>query len=204
MNFISQFDKGYAAPDFTPANYKSNILAPAILTAALGFTYRPNKAFEAFLSPAAGKLIVVNDQMLANLGVGGVKKAYIDANGKTINGEKTRFEFGASAVIQYNKPNIINNVDVKTMLQLFNNYTDVDKQNRKNIDITWNWNIIMKVNKYLAASIIGQLVYDDNILVPKASNKAIDSNGLVVQTSTYGKGVQLKNVLGIGFSYKLK
>ena len=205
MNFISQFDKGYAAPDFTPANYKSNILAPAFITAALGFTYKPNKSFEAFVSPATGKLTIVNDQMLADLGVGGVKKAYIDENGKAISGEKTRFEFGASAVIQYNKPNIIKNVDLKTMLQLFNNYTDENKDNRKNIDITWNWNIIMKINKYLAASIIGQLVYDDNILVPKKVDISRDTKtGLLDYKYTYGKGIQLKNVLGIGFSYKLK
>ena len=205
VNFLSQFDKGYASPDFSPENYKSNIFAPAFITAALGFTYKPNKSLEAFISPATGKLTVVNDQMLADLGVGGVKKAYTDASGNMIQGEKTRFEFGASAVIQYNKPNIIKNVDVKTMLQLFNNYTDEMKDNRKNIDVTWNWNIIMKVNKYLAASIIGQLVYDDNIPVPKTVNVSSNSKtGLLDYQYTYGKGIQLKNVLGIGFSYKIK
>jgi len=205
VNFLSQFDKGYAAPDFTTENYKSNILAPAFITAALGFTYKPNGSFEAFLSPATGKLTIVNDQMLADLGVGGVNKSYIDVNGLTVQGEKTRFEFGASAVIQYNKVNIFKNVDLKTMIQLFNNYTDVNKVNRKNIDVTWNWNIIMKINKYLAASIIGQLVYDDDILVPKTVDVSSNSkSGLLDYKYTYGKGIQLKNVLGIGFSYKLK
>jgi hypothetical protein len=192
VNFLSQFDKGYAAPDFAAANYKSNLLAPAFITAALGFTYRPNPSFEAFVSPATGKITLVNDQKLADLGIAGVEK-----------GKKSRSEFGASAVIQFNKSNLIKNVDVKTMLQLFNNYTDADKNNRRNIDITWNWNIIMKINKYLSASIIGQLVYDDNILVPKNVN-ITQENGLLVYKYNYGKGIQLKNVLGIGLSYKFK
>lgn len=192
VNFLSQFDKGYAAPDFNVDNYKSNLLAPAFVTAALGFTYRPNPNFEAFVSPATGKVTIVNDQKLADLGIAGVEK-----------GKKSRSEFGASAVLQYNKTNLIKNVDVKTMLQLFNNYTDQNKENRKNIDVTWNWNIIMKINKYLSASIIGQLVYDDNILVPKNVN-ITEEKGILVYNYKYGKGIQLKNVLGIGFSYKFR
>jgi hypothetical protein len=192
VNFLSQFDKGYAAPDFTAENYKSNLLAPAFITAALGFTYRPNPSFEAFVSPATGKITLVNDQKLADLGIAGVEK-----------GKKSRSEFGASAVIQFNKSNLIKNVDVKTMLQLFNNYTDADKENRKNIDVTWNWNVIMKINKFLSASIIGQLVYDDNILVPRNVN-ITEQNGTLNYKYNYGKGIQLKNVLGIGLSYKFK
>jgi hypothetical protein len=61
------------------------------------------------------------------------------------------------------------------------------------------------VSKYISASIIGQMIYDDNVNVIKKVEQVRDANGLLTQkVLQQGKGIQLKNVLGIGFSYKFK
>jgi hypothetical protein len=117
-------------------------------------------------------------------------------------GSNFRPEFGASMILNFNKKELIKNVDVSSNLTLFNNYTDSRKENRKNIDVMWNWNILMKVSKYITTSIIGQMVYDDDILVPRKTEAFKDANGIVSYKTTSGKGIQLKNILGVGFSYK--
>jgi hypothetical protein len=112
------------------------------------------------------------------------------------------FMGGASIILNFNKKELVKNVDVTSNLTLFNNYTDSRKENRKNIDVMWNWNILMKVSKYITTSIIGQMVYDDDILVPRKTEAFKDANGIVSYKTTSGKGIQLKNILGVGFTYK--
>jgi hypothetical protein len=105
-------------------------------------------------------------------------------------------------ILNFSKKELIKNIDVTSNLTLFNNYTDSRKENRKNIDVMWNWNILMKVSKYITTSIIGQMVYDDDILVPRKTEAFKDANGIVSYKTTSGKGIQIKNILGVGFSYK--
>jgi hypothetical protein len=83
------------------------------------------------------------------------------------------------------------NVTLSLRLDLFSNYLDKPK----NVDVNAELLLVFKINKFLQASISSTLLYDDNTLVPVALD-----NGDYRQ----GKGVQLKNVLGIGLSYKLQ
>lgn len=205
FTFLSQFDKGYIAPDYEPGNFKSDFLAPAFATISLGMKYKPTSYFDVYFSPASGKFTYVRVQALADQGLFGVKKAQIDpVTSLPIAGTGTKFrpEFGASMILNFNKKELLKNVDVASNLTLFNNYTDSRKENRKNIDIMWNWNILLKVSKYITTSVIGQMVYDDDILVPKKVESFKDANGIVTYKTSTGKGIQLKNILGIGFSYK--
>lgn len=179
LNFKSQFAEGFKYPD--DSNVVSKFLAPGYITLALGLTYKPTEYFQVFFSPATGKWTFVNDQTLADAGAYGVKMATLDANGlpQPGTGEKLRSEFGAYLNMLFKK-DIMENVTFTTKLELFNNYTDDDKDNAKAIDVNWESSLTMKVNKYITASVLAQLVYDANV---------------VART-------QYKQVIGVGFGYK--
>lgn len=178
LNFKSQFAEGFAYPN--DSDIVSKFMSPGYLTLALGLTYKPNDNFEVFFSPATGKWTFVNDQKLADAGAYGVKMATIE-NGVLLpgTGENLRSEFGAYLNMKFKK-DIMENVTFATKLELFNNYTDSDKDNAKNIDVNWETSLLMKVNKFITASIIAQVVYDANV---------------VART-------QYKQVIGVGFGYK--
>lgn len=202
---LTQFDKGYIAPDFEPQNFKSDFLAPLFSTIAIGMKYKPVDYFDVFISPATGKFTYVRIQSLADQGLFGVRKADVDpVSGLPIagTGQQFRPEFGASMVANFNKKELVKNVDLATSLTLFNNYTDARKDNRKNIDVMLSWNLLMKVSKYISCSVVGQMVYDDDILVPRKVEAFKDANGIVTYKTESGKGIQIKNILGVGFSVK--
>lgn len=68
-----------------------------------------------------------------------------------------------------------------TALGLFSNYL----HNPQNIDVNWDFRINMKINKYLSANLITNMIYDDDITID-------DKNSLA----------QWKQLFGAGFSYK--
>jgi hypothetical protein len=166
FNFKSQFTKGFKYPD--DSNVVSKFLAPGYVTLALGFNYKPVDYFEVFISPATGRLTIVNDDVLANAGAYGVKP-----------GEKTRMEFGAYLNMKFKK-DIMENVTLMTKLELFDNYSDDNGNNRKNVDVNWETSLNMKVNKFITASIATQLIYDHDVI----------------------KHTQFKEVVGVGLGYK--
>ena len=174
VNFKTQISTGYEYSDDldVPDMEISQFLAPAYLNIALGMDYKPNDNFSALISPLSGKITIVNDDTLSAVGAFGVEP-----------GDKTRSEFGAYAKIAYKKE-IMENVSFGTKLDLFSNYLE-DPQN---IDINWEVLIMMKINKYLSASITTTLIYDDDIDI-------IDDQG------KKSPEIQFKEVLGIGFSY---
>ena len=166
FNFKSQFTSGYNYPD--DSTVVSKFMSPGYFTLALGFTYKPVDYFEVFLSPATGKFTMVNDKLLSDLGAYGVDP-----------GKTTKMEFGAYLNMKFKK-DIMQNVTLSSKLELFNNYTDKDKNNAKKIDVNWESALNMKVNKYITASITTTVFYDANVI----------------------ERTQFKELLGIGFGYK--
>ncbi len=166
INFKSQFSNGYNYPD--DSNAVSKFLAPGYVTLALGFTYKPVDYFEVFLSPSTGKTTIVNDKVLSDMGAYGVEP-----------GQTLRNEFGAYLNMKF-KRDLMTNVTLITKIELFNSYTDKDKNNAKNVDVNWETTLNMKVNKYITASINTTVFYDANVV---------------------GR-TQFKELLGIGFGYK--
>lgn len=166
FNFKSQFASGYAYPN--DSFIISKFLSPAYFTLGLGFTYKPVDYFEVFLSPATGKITMVNDSKLSDLGAYGVDP-----------GKTTRNEFGAYINAKFKKE-IMTNITLSSKLELFNNYTDKDKDNAKTIDVNWDTSLNMKVNKYITASLNTLVLYDANV---------------VART-------QFKEIFGVGFGYK--
>jgi hypothetical protein len=150
LNFKSQFAPGYNYPD--DSTIISNFFSPAYLTLGIGVTYKPVDYFEVFISPATAKFTFVNSTFLSDIGAYGVEP-----------GENMRSEFGAYLNMKFKK-DIMENITLTSKLELFNNYTDEDKDNAKRIDVNWDSSLNLKVNDYITAILTAQVVYDADII----------------------------------------
>lgn len=177
FNFKTQFAEGYKYPNTT--DVISNFMAPGYFTLALGMDYKPHKDLSVFFSPATARLTVVSDEELSAQGAFGVDP-----------GENTRFEVGALLKFDINTE-ILENVTLNNKLEFFSNYLEKPQ----NIDIRWDMMLNMKINDYLSANLITNLIYDDDIQVPLDENE----DGLIEGT---GRRVQFKEMFGVGLNYK--
>ena len=171
FNFKSQFAPGYNYPDTD--NSISKFLAPAYVTLGAGMDYKTDN-FSALVAPLSGKFTIVADDDLSNQGAFGVDP-----------GEKIRGEFGASIKFEY-KAEIMKNVSFDTKLDLFSNYLNKPK----NIDFDWTGKVNMKVNDYLSANLVVQMIYDDDIDI------------LDPDTGNSGPRLQFMEMFGVGLTLK--
>ena len=179
FNFRTQFAPGYEDPFADDLVRISDFLAPAFSLAALGMDYKPSDNFTAFISPSTLKMTIVNDTTLStNYGVAA--------------GEMFRAEIGGYAKVQYTTE-LAENVSLMTKIDLFSNYLN----NPQNVDVNWETLISMKINEYMSATISTQLIYDDDIAIAR-SQEYFESTGIAA-----GPITQFKEVLAVGFSYKL-
>lgn len=179
---------------FDEGRMVSNFMSPAWMQFALGLTYSKNKHFSAMFAPVAGKFTFVQEQRLADSGDYGMTPAIFDpVSGAMLTpGTNFRPEFGAYFIMSADY-DIVKNVNFNTRLDLFNNYTDENKPNRKNIDVNWETRINMKVNKLLTTTLFTHLIYDQDVLIELADQPGIK-----------GPRTQFKQVLGVGISYKFE
>lgn len=182
LNFKTQMTIG---KDYANGEAKiSNLLAPAYLLGAFGMDYKPNAYFSAFVAPITGKFTIVQDQELADAGAFGVEP-----------GENLKSEMGGYIRVIYNrndfKNEILKNVALTSKIDLFSNYL----KDPQNIDISWENQIALKVNKYISVTLNTHLIYDNDILIP------IDTNDDGIADKN-GPRTQFKEILGVGFSYK--
>ncbi|MFT6244306.1 MAG: hypothetical protein ACJA0U_000275 [Salibacteraceae bacterium] len=181
--FRTQFLDGFIYPN--TLDRVSSFMAPGYFNLALGLDYSPNKNLTLFISPAAMKWTVVNDQILADAGSFGVDPAAI-VDGVLIPGSLYRSEFGAYFKMKYNKE-IVKNIEMKSTLELFSNYLE----NPGNIDVNGDVLFTFKVNKWFSASLNWTVIYDHDINI-----QSIDGG--------FGPRTQFKSVLGLGVSYTMK
>lgn len=189
INFKSQFTAGYNYPDDTVEI--SNFLAPGYLLGSIGLDYKPSQYFTLFLSPLTMKMTIVNNQNLADAGSFGVEPAVLDNSGNLITkGKNIRSEYGGYIRALFKK-DVMKNINLQTKLELFSNYTEEPTH----VDVNWEVLISLKINKYIAATISTQLLYDHDIDIIIDNN----NNGIV---DALGPRIQFKEVLGIGLSFK--
>ncbi|MCS6905606.1 MAG: DUF3078 domain-containing protein [Bacteroidia bacterium] len=195
MNFKTQFAPGFNFPN--DSIVVSRFFSPAFLFLSLGIDYKPTDGLSLYASPATGRLIIVLDQALADKGAFGVEKAKFATDGSLLqHGENLRFEFGALLSAQYKKD--FNNISIRSRLELFNNYTDRVAANRGNIVVNFENLITFAINKWFSTSLFFHMLYDHNQQVTLF--QTIDGKKVEV-----GKGprLQIKQVLGVGFNYKI-
>jgi hypothetical protein len=195
-DFRTQFSPGYNYyADSVAPGIVSNLMAPAYIQLALGLDFRLDDYFVISFSPAAGKVTIVNDRILANQGAFGVKPAEVDTAGNIIKpGERIRYEFGSRVTVKFKK-DVSKNVSIDSYADFFSNYS----HNPGNIDIVWNTLVNFKITKFISATISTKLIYDDDIVTKYDWNQdgAYDH-----KYDINGPRAQWLNSFGFGLGYK--
>ncbi len=166
LSLATQMFDGYNYPDDSVKI--SALLAPGYLMASLAMDYKPSDNFSLLISPATGKATIVNNKALSDSGAFGVDP-----------GDKLKFELG-SYVKLFFKKEILKNITFETKVELFSDYENF----LATVDVNWEALLDMKINEFLSAKILTNLIYDDDIRF----------NGK--------PKTQFKEVFGLGFSYK--
>ena len=159
FNFKTQMDTGLDKND----EKISHFFSPAYFQLGPGMLWKKSNNLSVNFSPATSKLIIVHPHFTKFRSSFGV-----------LQGDSSRFEFGSS-ISGYYKFNIMTNVSVENRLNLYSNYLD----NPPNVDVDYQMNVIMKINKYLSANVAVQAIYDDNSV----------------------QAVQVRELFGLGVNY---
>ena len=134
FNFKTQMDTG-----LDPATQTvkiSHFFSPAYFQFGPGMLWKKSDNLKVNFAPTTSKLIMVHDHFTEFGSSFGVEQ-----------GETTRYELGA-AVNGYYKFNLMENVSVENTLNFYSNYLE-DPQN---VDIDYQLNIVMKINKFLSTN----------------------------------------------------
>ncbi|MGF1584964.1 MAG: DUF3078 domain-containing protein [Bacteroidales bacterium] len=173
FNFRTQMAPGFKKPEDPKI---SDFLAPAFISLSLGMDHKFDENLNFYLSPLAGKITLVYDEELtSNYGVE--------------DGENVKYEFGGFVRVQF-RATLMENITVTSRLELFSNYADKPQ----NFDVNSDTRINMQVNRYISANLLLQMMYDESTRVN------VFEEGVLVGTT--GPRVQIKQVFGLGFSYR--
>jgi len=178
INFRTQFAPGYDRPGDVDRIKISNFMAPGYLNLSTGFDWKPVDGFSLLLSPVTGKFTFVIDEVLSQAGSFGVDSS-----------KKVRAELGGFIKVEFKKE-IAKNIKLNTKVDFFSNYL----KDPQNVDVNWDLLLTFKVNEFVSASFIANLIYDHDIKFP------FDTNGDGV-IDKYGPRTQFKEILGIGLTY---
>lgn len=162
-NFKTQFDAGMN-PDSLEQRI-SHFMSPAYLQFGPGMLWKKNDNLKVNLAPATARFIFVHSHFTDFEESFGVEQ-----------GKSMRFEFGA-AVNAYYKVEVMENFTIENILNLYSNYLE----DPKNVDIDYQLNVVLKVNRYISTNLTFQALYDDNAY----------------------KGFQTRHTLGVGLNYLL-
>lgn len=159
FNLKTQMDSGFDKNNIAVSHFFS----PAYFQFGPGMLWKKNDNLSINIAPATSRLILV-DRKYTSFG----------SSFGVLQDKSSRFEFGAS-ISAYYKLNAMANVSIENRLNLYSNYLD----NPQNIDVDYQMNMVMKINKFLSANIALQTIYDDNAV----------------------KAVQVREVFGLGVNY---
>lgn len=190
LNFNTQFSNGFKYPDReTPI---SSFMSPGYTFLGAGTSYiSKNQKFNLYISPFTQKATFVLDQDLANKGAFGVQKAVLDVDGNVLQeGENVFLEFGLLITNNW-ETQVTKNIGMRHRLSLYSDYLS----DFGNIDLDWELNFNLVVNKYINANIGTHVIFDDNILFDevKAADGTITDPGKT--------RIQFKQLLGVGLAY---
>jgi hypothetical protein len=172
LNFKTQFTTGYIyGKDANGAETRTEnteFFSPAYLTFGPGLYWKKSDNLKVNLAPLTSKFTFVNSDYTSGLGYVDGSYFGVDAN------ESMRYELGFYASAYY-KFILMKNVSAENFLTLYSNYLDKPM----NIDIDYQINIVMTINKTLSANFTFQTIYDDNAF----------------------QGFQTREVFGLGVNY---
>ncbi|MBQ0130417.1 MAG: DUF3078 domain-containing protein [bacterium] len=195
LAYRSQFANGFDY-EVDSTHRISKFLAPGYITLGVGVEWVPNKYFSVNFAPVTGRVTIVNDSLLAQIGAFGVKAGYFNPNDSTewIPGKHARYEFGARLVAKLDVP-IAENISFNSKLELFSNYLDHPLR----IDVDWQNQLLLKINSWLNCSIATHLIYDYDVPFYNID----PATGLSSTTPIEGSKVQFKEVLSLGVMFNI-
>ncbi len=172
VNFKTQFTTGYIyakdANGVETRTENTEFFSPAYLTFGPGLYWKKSDNLKVNLAPLTSKFTFVNSDYTSGLG-------YVDGSYFGVDANKSmRYELGFYASAYY-KFILMKNVSAENFLNLYSNYLDKPM----NIDIDYQINIVMTINKTLSANFTFQTIYDDNAF----------------------QGFQTREVFGLGVNY---
>ena len=159
LNFKTQYSAGYDYKK-TPRVAISDLFSPAYLSFGPGMLWKKSDNLNINIAPATARLTFVSDEFSGKYGVE--------------DGKNNKFDLGFSLSAYY-KVTLVKNVTVENIFSLYSNYLE----NAQNIDIDYQMNYDLIINKSLSMNIRFHMIVDDN-----ASNQ-----------------VQFKEVFGLGIKY---
>ncbi len=175
LNFRTQIAKGYNFRNDPETGEKvrtetTHFLSPGYLQFGPGVLWKKSENLYVNYAPVTARGIFVDPDFTSGLN-------YVDGGYFGVDkGKSARFEFGSS-IYAYAKFNIVENVRMENLLNLYSNYLE----NPLNVDIDYTANIKMKINEFLSTNLIFQAIYNDDEV----------------------SGFQIREVFGLGFNYEL-
>lgn len=171
LNFQSQFSPGY---DYSVSRdiSVSEFMAPGYLTIGPGLSWIPNNYFTATFSPLTWRGTFVLNDRLSEEGAYGVEP-----------GKKVLSEWGANLKLE-GRYEFLKNMTIYSRADFYSNY----KHDPQNIDINWEVQLNMAINKWFFTTLTTNLLYDNDI-------KIAQSDG------SKGPRVQFKEILGVGLQF---
>jgi len=145
LNIRSQFTDGFDYSQ-TPKRVTSEFFAPGYVTVGPGMLFKKSDNFTMHVSPATMKATYVSKNLTANGSAFGVDQ-----------GGTSRYELGFYAALFY-KTKLMENVTIENIFNAYSNYLE----ETKNIDLNYQVNVVMQINKYLSTNLNLHMVVDDN------------------------------------------
>ena len=188
FSFNTQFANGFSYPDRDQPI--SQFLAPGYMFFGLGMEYgRHIERLSFYASPFTLKTTFVLDDDLANQGAFGVDPAIYDLEGNILrDGKKVRQELGVLLTNHYEEE-LFENIKITSLLRLYTDYLN----SFGNIDMEWELNFDMKVNKFVKATLGSHLRYDNDIKI-EVEQSEMTNEEFVIE----GAKLQWKQILGVG------
>lgn len=209
----------------------SKFMAPAFMKIGPGLNYKPTDYFSLFFSPISADFTFVDRSEVRVMNVPAedrLQRVNETAFGLQ-SGQSVLVSAGAYLKVNFQK-DIVKNVNYKTQLELYYDYTfpstikdstgvslykdkiidnaALKREARQQVDVDWQNDVIFKVNKFISASLFWRIKYRWRELVPVDDNrdgfqdKVEDKTDPKFGQPITRRGVQIAEVLGIGFSYK--
>ena len=189
FNFKTQFANGYKYPNKDKPI--SKFFSPAYNFFGVGSEYfSKENELKVYISPLTNKMTFVYNQILANEGAFGVARAIYDTEGDLVtSGENLKIEVGTYISSEW-KTMVMENIKMSNKLILYSDYLN----KYGNIDVNWEMNFDMTINKHITANVGTHFLYDDDV----KSKKDLNNDGILVSV---GPKIQLKQMLGVGVLY---
>ena len=159
MNFKTQYSRGFDYKP-TPKVAISDFMAPAYLTFGPGMLWKKSDKMTVNIAPATSRFTFVSDEFSGKYGVD--------------PGENTKVGLGFN-LSGYFKFLLIENVSMENIIAMYSDYLN----DPGNIDIDYQMNYLINVNKYMTMRVNIHMLIDDN-----ASSK-----------------IQIKEIFGLGVTY---